>query len=152
MFISPPQGVGRSRPRGHEHLDALQPDVPVGERLRALGFSAVGWLAGYLISLVSWILFFTVGHIVPEKPASTGVMWAAAIYGVVFAVIGAMVGASFSRRNAIGIGAAIALTIGAVSLWSWYSTPHAEHWAEAISLFLMAPAAQFGSLAQRLTD
>jgi hypothetical protein len=113
---------------------------------------AAGWLAGYLISCISSILLFTVGRIPPHELASMPVMWGTAIYGVVFAVIGAAVGASFSRRNALGIGASIALTIGVVALWSWWATPEDSHWTQLIAIFLMAPAAQFGSLSRRLTD
>ena len=65
---------------------------------KAIGLSIVGWLTGYLISLVSSILFFLVGHIAPHKPASTGVMWLTAIYGMAFAVLAAAVGASFYRQ------------------------------------------------------
>jgi hypothetical protein len=117
---------------------------------KTIGRCAAGWLTGYLISAVSSALLFLVGHISPHQPASTAVTWITAIYGVVFAVIGAVVGASFSRRNALGIGASIALTIGVVALWSWYSTPADAHWTHAIAIFLMAPAAQFGALFRRL--
>lgn len=118
--------------------------------LKTVGLSVLGWLVGYLISCISSILFFMVGHISPAKPASATVMWITAIYGIVFAVIGAVVGANFCRRFALGIGAAIALTIGAVALWSWYSTPDHAHWTQLIALLLMAPAAQFGALFRRL--
>jgi hypothetical protein len=119
---------------------------------RTVGRCVAGWIVGYLISAVSSVLLFVVGRIPPEKPASTAVTWFTAIYGIVFAVIGAAVGASFSRKNALGIGAAIALTIGVVAMWSWYSTPDHSHWTHLIAIFLMAPAAQFGSLTRRLTD
>lgn len=119
---------------------------------RAIGLSAAGWLAGYLISCVSSILLFMVGHIPPHQPASSGVMWFTAIYGVVFAVIGAAVGASFYRRFALGIGAAIAATIGVAAMWSWYETPNDAHWTQAIAILLMAPAAQFGSFFRRSDD
>jgi hypothetical protein len=118
--------------------------------LKTAGLSVLGWLVGYLISCISSILFFIVGHISPAKPASATVMWITAIYGIVFAVIGAIVGANFCRRFALGIGAAIALTIGAVALWSWYSTPDHAHWTQLIAILLMAPAAQFGALFRRL--
>jgi hypothetical protein len=119
---------------------------------RTIGLCIAGWILGYLISAVSSALLFIVGRIPPEKPASTTVMWFTAIYGIVFAVVGATIGASFSRKNALGIGAAIALTIGVVAMWSWYSTPDHSHWTHLIAIFLMAPAAQFGSLTRRLTD
>jgi len=117
---------------------------------KIIGLSVLGWLVGYLISCISSILFFIVGHISPAKPASATVMWITAIYGIVFAVIGAIVGANFCRRFALGIGAAIALTIGAVALWSWYTTPEHAHWTHLIAILLMAPAAQFGALFRRL--
>src|SRR3954470_17504268 len=100
---------------------------------KIIGLSVLGWLVGYLISCISSILFFLVGHISPAKPASATVMWITAIYGIVFAVIGAVVGANFCRRFALGIGAAIALTIGAVALWSWYTTPDHAHWTHLIA-------------------
>jgi hypothetical protein len=123
-----------------------------GSAARTIGLCAAGWLAGYLISCVSSVLLFMLGHIDPEKPASAGVMWGTAIYGIVFAVLAAAVGASFYRRFALGIGAAIALTIGVVALWSWYSTPNASHWTQAVAILLMAPAAQFGSFFRRSDD
>jgi hypothetical protein len=129
--------------------DAAQAESSVA---RTIGRCVAGWILGYLISAVSSALLFIVGRIPPEKPATTAVMWFTAIYGVVFAVIGAAVGASFSRKNALGIGAAIALTIGVVAMWSWYETPDHSHWTHLIAIFLMAPAAQFGSLTRRLTD
>jgi hypothetical protein len=79
-------------------------------------------------------------------------MWATAIYGVVFSVIAAVAGASFSRKHALGIGAAIALTIGVAGMVSWYETPNDAHWSQVIAIFLMAPAAQFGSLFRRSAD
>lgn len=118
--------------------------------LKAVGLCFAGWLVGYLISAISSVLFFIVGHISPAKPASATVMWITAIYGIVFAVIGAIVGANFARRYALGIGASIALTIGAIALWSWYSTPDHSHWSQLIAILLMAPAAQFGALFRRL--
>jgi hypothetical protein len=129
-------------------------DNPVAESslVKRIARCAAGWIVGYLISCVSSILLFTLGRIPPEKPASTPVMWVTAIYGIVFAVIGSAVGASFSRRNALGIGASIALTIGIVAMWSWWATPTHSHWTHLIAIFLMAPAAQFGSLSRRLTD
>ena len=119
---------------------------------RNIGLCVAGWLVGYLISCISSILFFVLGHIDPEKTASSGVMWGTAIYGVVFAALGAIVGASFCRRFALGIGAAIALTIGIVAMWSWYETGNAPHWTQAIAILLMAPAAQFGSFFRRSDD
>jgi hypothetical protein len=117
---------------------------------KTIGRCVSGWLVGYLISCISSILFFTVGHISPHMPASSTVMWITAIYGIVFAVIGAMVGANFSRKHALGIGAAIALTIGLAGLASWYETLNDAHWTHLIAIFLMAPAAQFGALFRRL--
>ena len=125
---------------------------PQSTTARTMGLCIAGWLAGYMISCVSSILLFLVGHIPPHQPASTAVQWFTGIYGIVFAVVGATVGASFSRKNAVGIGAAIALTIGVVAMWSWYETPDQSHWTQVIAIFLMAPAAQFGSLTRRLTD
>jgi hypothetical protein len=130
----------------------MQPEPIPSSTLRTFVRCLAGWLIGYLISAISSILLFIAGRIPPDKPASTAVMWFTAIYGIVFAVIGAAVGASFSRKNALGIGAAIALTIGVVAMWSWYSTPDHAHWTHLIAIFLMAPAAQFGSLTRRLAD
>jgi CDP-diglyceride synthetase len=151
MFIPVPSAI-RSKSNSHSHLDALQAQPVEGSTLKTAGRCLTGWLVGYLISSVSSILFFLIGHISPAKPASTAVTWFTAIYGIVFAVIGAAVGASFSRKNALGIGAAIALTIGVVAMWSWYETPDHAHWTQLIAIFLMAPAAQFGSLTRRLTE
>jgi len=123
---------------------------PKSSAARTVGLCVAGWLTGYLISCVSSILYFLIGQISAHKPASTLVMTVTAIYGVVFAAIGAVVGANFCRKFALGIGASIALTIGIVALWSWYETPADAHWTQAIAILLMAPAAQFGSLFRRL--
>lgn len=151
MFI-PMSGASRAKLASHSRFDSLQSDVESGSALRTFGRCVAGWLIGYLISCISSILFFVLSRIPPHQPASTGVMWATAIYGIVFAAIAAVAGASFSRNNAIGIGAAIALTICMVALWSWYETPDQAHWSQVIAIFLMAPAAQFGSLFRRSTD
>jgi VIT1/CCC1 family predicted Fe2+/Mn2+ transporter len=143
---------GRSKPRAHDYLDELAPRTSARDKLKTLGRCALGWLVGYLISAVSSILFFQIGHIAPHAAASTGLIWATAIYGILFAIVGAIVGANFSRANALGIGAALAATIAGVALWSWTETPEAPHWTQAIAIFLMAPAAQFGALFRRSPD
>jgi hypothetical protein len=145
-------GGGRSKPRTHDYLDELVPQAPASQKLKTFGRCVLGWIVGYLISAVTSILFFLLGHIPPHAPASTGLIWGTAIYGVVFAVLGAVVGANFSRTHALVIGAAIATTIAGIALWSWSETPNAPHWTQAIAIFLMAPAAQFGSLIRRSTD
>jgi xanthine/uracil permease len=121
-----------------------------GSRLKTIGRCVSGWLVGYLISCVSSVLFFVVGHIPPEKAASTAITWVTAIYGIVFAILASVVGASFSRRHALGIGAAIGGTIAAVAFWSDSVTPDHAHWTQLIAIFLMAPAAILGSLFRRL--
>lgn len=145
-------GGGRSKPRPHDYLDELAPRTSARDKLKTFGRCVLGWFVGYLISAVSSILFFRIAHIAPHASASTGLIWGTAIYGIVFAVAGAVVGANFSRANALGIGAAIAATIAGVALWSWAETPDAPHWTQAIAIFLMAPAAQFGSLFRRSPD
>jgi hypothetical protein len=149
-MFTPVIGSTRRKPSPHDRFDDMQPEPAPGKLLRTLALCALGWLTGYLISLVSSILFFLIAHIQPHQPASTAVMWLTAIYGILFAVIGAIVGASFSRRNSIGIGAAIALTIGVVAMWSWYASPTDSHWSHAIAILLMAPAAQFAALTRRV--
>jgi len=119
---------------------------------KTAGLCVAGWVVGYLISSVSSVLFFILGHISPAQSASTGIMWLTAIYGIVFSVIAAVAGASFCRRYALGIGAAIAATIAAAGMWSWWATPDHAHWTQAIAILLMAPAAQFGALFRRSDD
>lgn len=145
-------GGGRSKPGAHDYLDELAPQISPADRLKIVARCVLGWLVGYLISAVSSVLFFLIGHIAPHAPASTGLIWGTAIYGIVFATLGAVVGANLSRANALGIGAAIAATIAGVALWSWSETPNLPHWTQAIAIFLMTPAAQFGSLIRRTTD
>jgi hypothetical protein len=129
-------------------------DPPAGKTstAKAIGLCVAGWFVGYLISCVSSIIFFVFAHIPPEQSATTTVAWITATYGIVFSVIAAVVGASFYRRQALGIGAAIAITIVAAACWSWYSTPTHAHWTHLIAIFLMAPAAQFGALFRRSDD
>jgi len=117
--------------------------------LKVIGRCVAGWVAGCLIPLLSTLLFFQVVHSSPTQPASTGVIWGMAVSGIFFAAAGSIVGASFYRPQALGIGAAIAATIAAISLWIWYITPNAAHWLQAVAILLMAPAAQFAALARR---
>jgi len=145
-------GLMRKSVSKHDRFDAMQPEPAPGMTLKTIGLCVAGWVVGSLISSISSILFFVLGHIPPHQSASTAIMWATAIYGIVFSVIAAVAGASFSRRNALGIGAAIALTIGVAGMVSWYETPNDAHWSQVIAIFLMAPAAQFGSLFRRLDD
>lgn len=132
--------------------DFQEQSEPRSNAAKAAFLCIAGWLVGYLISAVTSILFFIIGHIPPHAPASSGVMVFTAIYGVVFAVVGSAVGASFCRKFALGIGAAIALTIGVMALWSWYESPNDSHWSQAIAILLMAPAAQFGAFFRRSDD
>ena len=120
-----------------------------GHVAKVVGRCLAGWLVGYLISAVSSLLWFVVGKIPPHAPASSKVMVLTAVYGVFFAALGACVGAGFWRPQAIGIGAAIAVTIGVAGMWSWYETPTGAHWTQAIAVLLMAPAAQFGAFFRR---
>jgi hypothetical protein len=122
---------------------------PPSTALKSVGRCLAGWLVGYLISAGTSIAFFLIGQISPAKPASTIVTWITAIYGIVFAVVGAVIGANFCRKFALGIGASIALTIGAMGMFSWYLQPDHAHWSQIIAIFLMAPAAQFGALFRR---
>lgn len=128
-------------------------DLDAGERrepvLKVAGRCVAGWLIGCLIVLISSILFFKLAHISSNQPASTGLIWGMGINGVFFAAVGSIAGASFYRPQALGIGAAIAATIAAVSMWTWYATPNAAHWSQAVAVLLMAPAAQFAALARR---
>ena len=117
-------GLMRKSVSKHDRFDAMQPEPAPGMTLKTIVLCAAGWVVGYLISSISSVLFFVIGHIPPHQPASTGIMWATAIYGTVFAAIAAAVGASFSRKNALGIGAAIALTIGVTGMVSWYLSPN----------------------------
>lgn len=129
-----------------QDLDAVERREPI---LKVAARCVAGWFVGCLISLVSSILFFKLAHVVPQQPASTGLIWGTAVTGIIFTALGSLVGASFYRPQALGIGAAIAATIAAVSMWSWYASPNAAHWSQAVAILLMAPAAQFAALARR---
>lgn len=129
--------------------------IEVGEktnRLKAAALCVCGWVVGYLISAVSSILWFVVLRVSPEQKASTGFVVLTTVYGMVFAALGSLVGARFWRRQALGIGAAIAATIAVMALWSASETPNAEHWSQIIAVLLMAPAAQFGAFFSRSDD
>jgi hypothetical protein len=128
-------------------------DVAVkGSRVKAAALCVAGWVAGYLISAVSSILYFVLLKISPEQKASGKVMVLTALYGMAFAALGSLVGARFWRPQALGIGAAIAATIAIVALWSASETPNAEHWTQIVAVLLMAPAAQFGAFFSRSDD
>ncbi len=118
-------------------------------RVKAVARCVAGWVVGYLISAVTSILYFVLLKISPQQKASGKVMALTALYGVVFAALGAMVGARLWRPQALGIGAAIAATIAGMALWSASLTPNAEHWTQIVAVLLMAPAAQFGAFFSR---
>jgi hypothetical protein len=123
-----------------------------GSKLKAAALCVAGWVVGYLISAVTSLLYFGLLRISPEQKASTLFMVLTALYGMVFAALGSLVGARFWRRQALGIGAAIAATIAVVALWSAAETPNAEHWTQIVAVLLMAPAAQFGAFFSRSDD
>ena len=123
-----------------------------GSPARTIGLCISGWIVGYLVSAASSFAYFQIAHISPEMEASTSVVVWTAIYGVVCSVLAAMIGASFCRRFALGIGAAIAATTAAMAMWSWYETPTHAHWSQTIAVLLMAPAAQFAAIFRRSDD
>jgi len=132
--------------------DWRDPDGNEGRKpvLKIAGLWVAGWLTGSLIPLLVYFLFFRLSNAVSGHTVSPGRVWAMAICGVLTAVLGSIAGASFYRQQALGIGAGIAATIAAVSMLTWYTTPNAAHWPQAVAVLLMAPAAQFAALARRV--
>lgn len=109
-----------------------------------------GWFIGYLISAASSFLLLQRSGIDPEKPASsTAVIFWVAAFGVVFTLAAGWIGACFSRRNGLGIGISIGLTIAFVATASWRLTPGHAHWTQVIALCAMIPAAILGGLIRR---
>jgi hypothetical protein len=106
----------------------------------------LGFLAGYLISLVSSILLFRVSGHDPGRPASASFMLLTAIYGIAFAFLGGWVAA---RIGKFSTGCAVGVMIAALSIFSLFTDIGASHWAQAVSFFLMAPAAVAGAWKQR---
>lgn len=136
----------------HDDAPASLPEESLSNRKPVWKIAAKclgGWLSGSVIAGCYLSFFLRFAHASAQQPASAGTIWATAIAGVFFAVVASLVGSSFYRRQALGIGAAIAATIAAFSMWSWYATPNAAHWLQAIAVLLMAPAAQFAALARR---
>ena len=109
----------------------------------------VGWIAGYLVSLASSILLFSLAGIPLDKPPSVWVLLGVALYCLVFGVIGGLIGSSFSRRHALGIGVAIALAHIAMAIRTWHAAPGRSHWTELIAILLISPAALFGAFLRR---
>ena len=105
-----------------------------------------GFLAGYLISLVSSILLFRVSGHDPGVPAGAGFVLLTAIYGVAFAFLGGWVAA---RIGNFSTGCAVAGMIAVLSLVAFFTDIGASHWAQIISFFLMAPAAVVGAWKRR---
>jgi len=112
----------------------------------------VGWIAGYLISLASSILLFSLAGIRTDRSPSVWVVLAVSLYCLVFGVIGGLLGSSFSRRHALGIGVAIALAHVAVAISTWHAAPGRSHWTELIAILLVSPAALFGALLRRTAN
>lgn len=109
--------------------------------LRAFG----GWIAGYLISGVTSVLWFTaLTHHDAHDAASLRFVAATAVFGIVFAVLGGYVGAWIARDWALGTAATVALLIVAMGAWSWSETPGEPHWTQMVALVGMAPAALAG--------
>jgi peptidoglycan/LPS O-acetylase OafA/YrhL len=100
------------------------------------------FLAGYLISAISSILFFRLSHHDPHNPAP-GVTFIiiTVVYGVVFAIIAGYVAAFIDRyRTAL----AVAVAIVVVAALALMGDPHGSPWTEIIAMVAMAPAAVFG--------
>jgi hypothetical protein len=131
---------------------ALPKAGTVGSILLTAVRCVAGWFVGYLVSAVSSILLFTLAHIPPEQPASIPVMCGVAVYGIVFSMIGVFLGASFSRRHALGIGVSITVTTWAMAWWSWHETPGHSHWTQLVAIVLMAPAALFAGFLRQTAD
>jgi hypothetical protein len=106
----------------------------------------LGFLAGYLISLVTSILLFRVSGHDPGRPASASFMFFTAIYGIAFAFLGGWVAA---RIGNFSTGCAVAIMIALLSIFSFVTDIGASHWAQAVSIFLMAPAAVAGAWKRR---
>jgi hypothetical protein len=109
----------------------------------------VGWFCGYLVSLASSILLFSLTGIEPGKPPSVWVLSGVSFYCIVFGGIGGSIGSSFSSRHALPIGVAIALTHIAMAARNWHAAPGRSHWTELIAILLIAPAALFGAFLRR---
>jgi hypothetical protein len=69
-----------------------------------------------------------------------------AIYGVAFAFLGGWVAAHISKFST---GCAVGVMIAALSLFSLFTDIGASHWAQMVSLLLMAPAAVAGAWKRR---
>jgi hypothetical protein len=106
----------------------------------------LGFLAGYSISLISSILLFRLSGQDPGRPASAGFMLFTAIYGIAFAFLGGWVAANIGRFST---GCAVGVMIAALSLFSIFTDIGASHWAQLVSLVLMAPAAVAGAWRRR---
>jgi hypothetical protein len=105
-----------------------------------------GTLIGYLISAISSIAwFFTITHRDPTIPASPVYIGISTLFGVVFSVIGGFIGAAIAHGSERNVGPAIAFVTALVAAWSWWESPGYAHWAQAVAVAFMAPAAIFGS-------
>jgi hypothetical protein len=109
----------------------------------------LGFLAGYSISLVSSILLFRVSGHDPGRPASALFMVFTAIYGIAFAFLGGWIAAHI---GGFSTGCAVGVMIVVLSLFSFVTDIGASHWAQIVSLVLMAPAAVAGAWRRRALE
>jgi len=132
--------------------EAGSPQAVRSSPIRTAVGSVMGWLAGYLVSLASSIVLFALAGIAADKPPSVWVLLGVSLYCMVFGAIGGLIGSSFSRRHALGIGVAIALTHIAMATRTWHAAPGQSHWTELIAFLLISPSALFGALLRRETN
>lgn len=110
--------------------------------MSGIGRRILGFLAGYFVSALSSIAWFTLSGHLPHLPAPVWFMVLTAVYGIGFAILGGYVAA---KIGVYGTGVAVGVAIAIISVFSWVTDIGAAHWSQPIALFLMAPAAVFGA-------
>jgi hypothetical protein len=105
----------------------------------------LAFLAGFTLAIAPAMKFIRYTHHNALNPASVQYIAIAAIFGVVFSLIGGFVSARIAPQQAHRVGDAIMYVILACACWNLYVSPGRDHWFTFIAILLMPPSVYFGN-------
>lgn len=106
-----------------------------------------GVVLGYALFAFAALLIFQMAGRDPHSAADPAVMVGTIGAGVIAALTGGYLGANIANGRERAAGAAIAIVIGGIALFSLIAQPSADtQWSQLGALVLMSPAAFLGSL------
>lgn len=104
---------------------------------------------GYLVFAVSAVALFQLTHRAPHAATTLGFAALATVYGIAFAAISGWIAYRLAGRSDLLAPICLAIVIALGATVSLISTWHlSAHWSQWTAIFLMAPAAIAGGMAE----